>query len=54
MTIHKTQEQMFHKVDIHLSKYVLSHGRLYVAFSYATAPKNVKVLLEGETRGGEK
>ena len=53
MSINKSQGQTLQKVGIHLTKDVFSHGQLYVAFSRATAPENISVLLEGFTHGDQ-
>lgn len=46
MTINKAQGQTLTKVGICLIKNVFSHVQLYVAFSGATTPANILVLLE--------
>jgi len=43
MTINKAQGQTLRHVGLHLTKDVFSHGQLYVAFSRATNPENIKV-----------
>jgi hypothetical protein len=43
MTINKSQGQSFFHVGLHLVDDVFSHGQLYVAFSRAKAPANIKV-----------
>jgi hypothetical protein len=45
MTINKFQGQTLSYVGLHLVDDVFSHGQLYVAFSCAKAPTNVKVQL---------
>ncbi len=45
MTINKSQGQTLSHVGLHLADDVFSHGQLYVAFSRAKAPGNIKVLL---------
>ena len=45
MTINKAQGQTVNKVGIDLRKPSFAHGQLYVAFSRATSPEHVKVLL---------
>ena len=49
MTTNKSQGQTLHRVGISLAKDVFSHGQLYVAFSRATGPQNVSVLLETDS-----
>uniref|UniRef100_A0A7N0TYR9 ATP-dependent DNA helicase n=1 Tax=Kalanchoe fedtschenkoi TaxID=63787 RepID=A0A7N0TYR9_KALFE len=49
MTINKSQGQTLHRIGICLARGVFSHGQLYVAFSRATTPQNVSVLLEDES-----
>jgi len=43
MTINKFQGQTLFHVGLHFIDDVFSHGQLYVAFSRAKAPVNVKV-----------
>jgi hypothetical protein len=43
MTINKSQGQTHSHVGLHITDDVFSHGQLYVAFSRAKAPENVKV-----------
>jgi hypothetical protein len=45
MTINKAQGQTVKRVGIDLRNPVFSHSQLYVAFSRATSPEHVKVLL---------
>jgi ATP-dependent DNA helicase PIF1 len=45
MTINKSQGQTLSHVGLHLGDDVFSHGQLYVAFSHAKAPANIKVQL---------
>jgi len=45
MTINKSQGQTLSHVGLHIRNDVFSHGQLYVAFSRAKAPANIKVLL---------
>ncbi len=45
MTINKSQGQTLSHVGLHVADDVFSHGQLYVAFSRAKAPTNVKVQL---------
>ena len=55
MTINKSQGQSFDKVGIYLQSPVFSHGQLYVAFSRARQPSEVKVFRvmdESGTEGG--
>ncbi len=51
MTINKSQGQTFFHVGLHLANDVFSHGQLYVAFSHAKAPVNVKVQLPDTVHG---
>jgi hypothetical protein len=44
MTINKSQGQMVKHVGLNLSTSVFSHGQLYVALSYCTHPRNIKIL----------
>jgi ATP-dependent exoDNAse (exonuclease V) alpha subunit len=43
MTINKSQGQTLSHVGLHIVDDVFSHGQLYVAFSRAKAPTNIKV-----------
>jgi ATP-dependent DNA helicase PIF1 len=43
MTINKSQGQTLSHVGLHLTDDVFLHGQLYVAFSRAKAPTNIKV-----------
>ncbi len=45
MTINKSQGQTLSHVGLHIVDDVFSHGHLYVAFSHAKAPVNIKVQL---------
>jgi hypothetical protein len=45
MSINRSQGQTVKHVGIDLTNPVFTHGQLYVAFSRATSPVNVKVLL---------
>jgi ATP-dependent exoDNAse (exonuclease V) alpha subunit len=45
MTINKSQGQTLDHIGLDLRKDVFSHGQLYVAFSRATSPAQVNVLL---------
>ncbi len=51
MTINKSQGQTFSHVGLHLADDVFSHGQLYVAFTHAKAPANVKVWLPNTVHG---
>ncbi len=51
MTINKSQGQTLSHVGLHLTDEVYSHGQLYVAFSPAKAPANIKVLLPDTMHG---
>jgi hypothetical protein len=51
MTINKSQEQTLSHVGLHLGDDVFSHGQLYVAFSRAKAPSNIKVQLPAAVHG---
>ncbi len=51
MTINKSQGQTLSHVGLHLTDDVFSHGQLYVAFSRAKAPANVKVQLPNSVHG---
>jgi hypothetical protein len=51
MTINKFQGQTLSHVGLHLTDDVFSHGQLYVAFSRAKAPENVKVQLPDIVHG---
>jgi hypothetical protein len=53
MTINKAQGQTVKCVGIDLHKPVFSHGQLYVAFSCATTPQHIKVLLPADTPTSE-
>ncbi len=50
-TINKSQGQTLSHVSLHLVDDVFSHGQLYVAFSRAKAPTNVKVQLPDTVHG---
>jgi ATP-dependent exoDNAse (exonuclease V) alpha subunit len=49
MTINKAQGQTVKRVGIDLRKPVFSHGQLYIAFSRATSPGHITVLLPRDT-----
>jgi hypothetical protein len=51
MTINKFQGQTFSHVGLHLADDIFSHGQLYVAFSRAKAPMNIKVQLPDTMHG---
>ncbi len=51
MTINKSQGQTLFHVGLHLADDVFSHGQLYVAFSHAKAPVNIKVQLPDTMHG---
>ncbi len=51
MTINKSQGQTLSHVGLHLADDVFSHGQLYVAFSRAKAPANIKVQLPDIVHG---
>jgi len=51
MTINKSQGQTRSHVGLHLRDDVFSHGQLYVAFSRAKAPVNIKVQLPDTVHG---
>ena len=46
MTINKSQGQSIKKIGIYLPQPLFSHGQLYVAFSRAENPDNIKVFVE--------
>ena len=48
MTINKAQGQTVRHVELNLSSSVFSHGQLYVALSWCTHPRNIKVLFPNE------
>jgi hypothetical protein len=45
MTINKSQGHTLSHVGLHLVDDVFLHGQLFVAFSHAKAPANIKVQL---------
>ncbi len=51
MTINKSQGQTLSHVGLHLRDDVFSHGQLYITFSRAKAPTNIKVLLPDTMHG---
>jgi ATP-dependent DNA helicase PIF1 len=51
MTINKSQGQTLSHVGLHLTDDIFSYGQLYVAFSRAKAPANVKVQLPNTVHG---
>jgi hypothetical protein len=51
MTINKSQGQTVSHVGLHLIDDIFLHGQLYVAFSHAKAPTNVKVQLPNTVHG---
>ncbi len=51
MTINKSQGQTLFHVGLHLVDDIFSHGQVYVAFSRAKVPTNVKVQLPNTMHG---
>ncbi len=51
MTINKSQGQTLSHVGLHLTDDIFSHGQLYVTFSRAKAPANIKVQLPDTMHG---
>jgi ATP-dependent exoDNAse (exonuclease V) alpha subunit len=51
MIINKSQGETFSHVGLHITNDVFSHGQLYVAFSHAKAPLNIKVQLPDTMHG---
>jgi ATP-dependent DNA helicase PIF1 len=51
MTINKSLRQTLSHVGLHLGDDVFSHGQLYVTFSCAKAPANIKVQLPDTVHG---
>ncbi len=51
MTINKSQGQTLSHVGLHLVNDFFSHDQLYVAFSRAKAPTNIKVQLPDIVHG---
>ena len=51
MTINKSQGQSVQHVGLDLQAAVFSHGQLYVALSWCTHPRNVKVLFPEHQNG---
>ena len=54
MSINKAQGQSLTKFGIYLPSPVFSHGQLYVSFSRAISPENIKILLGGENEKSTK
>jgi Helicase len=49
MTIHKSQGQSLNRIGIDLRNPIFAHGQLYVAFSRATSPHRIKVLMSPDS-----
>ncbi|OWZ08951.1 Helitron helicase [Phytophthora megakarya] len=49
MTINKTQGQSIHHVGIYLESPVFEHGQLYVALSWVTSRKAIKIAVDPST-----
>nr|KAJ0210227.1 hypothetical protein LSAT_V11C400191970 [Lactuca sativa] len=46
MTINKIQGQSLRKISVYLAQPIFAHGQLYVAFSRATSPATIKIVIE--------
>ncbi|CAH2092097.1 unnamed protein product [Euphydryas editha] len=54
MTINKSQEQTFDKIDLFLPNPVFTHGQLYVAFSRVRRFDDLKIQIINTTEQGLK